>query len=61
MLCLKEPYESVLVRLRALDTRPDAVEGFGHLSIPGSFLPHHELSGRYLIQAALRKIKKHTG
>ena len=35
VLCLNEPYESVLARLRALDVRPDAVPGFGRLSIPG--------------------------
>jgi hypothetical protein len=29
VLCLNEPYESVLARLRSLDVRPKAVEGFG--------------------------------
>jgi hypothetical protein len=29
VLCLNEPYENVLARLRSLDVKPKAVEGFG--------------------------------
>jgi hypothetical protein len=33
VLCLNEPYESVLARLRALGVKPNAVDGFAHLSM----------------------------
>jgi ATP-dependent Zn protease len=37
VLCLNEAYESVLARLRSLDSKPKAVEGFG-LTAGASFL-----------------------